>query len=29
MAKNNFYPLVVATGEQTGDISSIYNVIPN
>lgn len=28
MAKNNYYPIVVATGEQTGDISCIYNTIP-
>lgn len=28
MAKNNYYPIVVATGEQTGDISSLYNTIP-
>ncbi len=27
MAKNNYYPIIVATGEQTGDISSIYNTI--
>ncbi|MCI9287782.1 MAG: spore coat protein [Clostridia bacterium] len=27
MAKNNYYPLVVATGEQTGNIASIYNPI--
>lgn len=28
MAKNNFYPLIVATGEQTGTIANIYNTIP-
>lgn len=27
MAKNNYYPIVLATGEQTGNISSIYNII--
>ncbi|MCI8641417.1 MAG: spore coat protein [Clostridia bacterium] len=27
LAKNNFYPIVLATGEQTGNISSIYNII--
>lgn len=27
MAKNNYYPLVIATGEQTGNIASIYNPI--
>lgn len=27
MAKNNYYPIILATGEQTGDISSIYNTI--
>lgn len=27
MAKNNYYPLVVATGEQTDNIASIYNPI--
>ena len=27
MAKNNYYPIVLATGEQTGNISSIYNTI--
>ncbi len=28
LAKNNFYPITVATGEQTGNIGSIYNPIP-
>ena len=28
MAKNNFYPIIVSTGEQTSDIASIYNPIP-
>lgn len=28
MAKNNYYPIIMATGEQTGDISSLYNNIP-
>lgn len=27
MAKNNYYPIVLATGEQVGNISSIYNTI--
>ena len=27
MTKNNYYPIVVTTGEQTGTISSIYNPI--
>ncbi len=27
LAKNNYYPIVVTTGEQTGTISSIYNPI--
>ena len=27
MAKNNYYPIILATGEQTGNISSIYNII--
>lgn len=27
LAKNNYYPLILATGEQIGDISSIYNTI--
>ena len=27
MAKNNFYPIILATGDQTGNISSIYNPI--
>lgn len=27
MAKNNYYPIILSTGEQTGDISSIYNPI--
>ncbi len=27
MAKNNYYPIILATGEQTGNISSIYNTI--
>ena len=27
LAKNNFYPLVVSTGEQTGEIGSIYSTI--
>ena len=27
MAKNNYYPIILTTGEQTGDISSIYNTI--
>ena len=28
MAKNNYYPIILATGEQTGDISSLYETIP-
>jgi len=28
LAKNNFYPLVITTDEQTGTIASIYNTIP-
>lgn len=28
MAKNNYYPIVVTTAEQTGTIASIYNTIP-
>ncbi len=28
MAKNHYYPLIVSTGEQAGDIASIYNPIP-
>ena len=28
MAKNNYSPIIMATGEQTGDISSLYNNIP-
>ena len=28
MAKNNYYPIVAATGEQTGDIASLYDNIP-
>lgn len=28
MAKNNCYPIIMATGQQTGDISSLYNNIP-
>ncbi len=27
MAKNNYYPIILSTGEQTGDIASIYNII--
>ena len=27
MAKNNYYPIILTTGEQTGNISSIYNII--
>lgn len=27
MAKHNYYPIITATGEQTGDIASIYNPI--
>ncbi len=27
MAKNNYYPIILATGEQTGNIASIYNPI--
>ncbi len=27
LAKNNFYPFTIATGEQTGNIASIYNKI--
>lgn len=27
MAKNNYYPIILSTGDQTGDISSIYNTI--
>ena len=27
MAKHNYYPIIVATGEQTGNIGSIYNTI--
>ena len=27
LAKNNFYPITITTGEQTGNISSIYNPI--
>ena len=27
MAKNNYYPLIVSTAEQTGDIASLYNII--
>ena len=27
MAKNNYYPIILATGEQAGNISSIYNII--
>ncbi|MCI8291396.1 MAG: spore coat protein [Clostridia bacterium] len=27
LAKNNYYPIVISTGEQTGDIASIYNPI--
>lgn len=27
LAKNNYYPIILATGEQTGNISSIYNTI--
>lgn len=29
MAKKNYYPIVVATGEQIGTIGEIYNTIPN
>lgn len=28
MAKHNYYPIIVSTGEQTGSIASIYNTIP-
>lgn len=28
MAKNNYYPMIVTTAEQTGNIASIYNTIP-
>ena len=28
MAKNNYYPIITSTGEQTGDIASLYNIIP-
>lgn len=27
MAKNEYYPIVIATGDQTGNIASIYNTI--
>ncbi len=27
MAKNNYYPIILATGEQVGNIGSIYNTI--
>ncbi len=27
LAKNNYYPIVLATGDQVGNISSIYNTI--
>lgn len=27
MTKNSFYPIILTTGDQTGDISSIYNPI--
>lgn len=27
LAKKNFYPIIIANGEQTGDIASIYNPI--
>ena len=27
LAKNNYYPIILETGEQTGNISSIYNTI--
>lgn len=27
LAKNNYYPIILSTGDQTGDISSIYNTI--
>ena len=27
MAKNNYYPIILSTGEQTGSIASIYNTI--
>lgn len=27
MAKNNYYPVIVSTGEQTGNIASLYNLI--
>lgn len=27
LAKNNYYPIILATGDQTGNISSIYNII--
>lgn len=28
MAKKNYYPIILSTGEQTGNIASIYNPIP-
>lgn len=28
MAKNNYYPIIVTTAEQTGNIASLYNPIP-
>ena len=28
MAKNNYYPIVLSTGEQSGNIAGIYNTIP-
>ena len=28
MAKNNYYPIILSTGEQTGNIAGIYNTIP-
>lgn len=27
LAKNNYYPIILSTGEQTGNIASIYNTI--
>lgn len=27
MAKNNYYPIILATGDQVGNISNIYNTI--
>ena len=28
MAKNNYYPVITSTGEQTGNIAGLYNIIP-